>query len=82
MQRRVGSADEKHTDYAHNLNPTMELGYWKWALETAQEVLHDLLRANDRRVTIDEIQKRVAEHYNIRLADRYLRTQSCSGYIH
>jgi hypothetical protein len=33
----VSSADEKHTDYAHNLNPTMELGYWKWALETAQE---------------------------------------------
>jgi hypothetical protein len=25
----VSSADEKHTDYAHNLNPTMELGYWK-----------------------------------------------------
>ena len=33
----VASAEEKHTDYAHNLNPTMELGYWKWALETAQE---------------------------------------------
>jgi hypothetical protein len=33
----VSSADEKHTDYVHNLNPTMELGYWKWALETAQE---------------------------------------------
>jgi hypothetical protein len=33
----VGTADEKHTDYAHNLNPTMELGYWKWALETAQQ---------------------------------------------
>jgi protein-glucosylgalactosylhydroxylysine glucosidase len=32
----VASADEKHTDYAHNLNPNMELGYWKWALETAQ----------------------------------------------
>ena len=41
------------------------------AMETAQEVLHDLLRANDRRVTIDEIQKRVAEHYNIRLADMH-----------
>src|SRR3546814_7120379 len=27
-------------------------------LETTQEVLHDLLRANDRRVTIEEIQKR------------------------
>ena len=40
-------------------------------IESAQEVLHDLLRANDRRVTIDEIQKRVAEHYNIRLADMH-----------
>ncbi|CAK0752739.1 Chromosomal replication initiator protein DnaA [uncultured Gammaproteobacteria bacterium] len=38
-------------------------------LETTQEVLADLLRANDRRVTIDEIQKRVAEHFNIKLAD-------------
>jgi chromosomal replication initiator protein len=40
-------------------------------IEMAQEVLHDLLRANDRRITIDEIQKRVAEHYNIRLADMH-----------
>ncbi|MDH5410147.1 MAG: chromosomal replication initiator protein DnaA, partial [Alphaproteobacteria bacterium] len=38
-------------------------------LENAQEVLHDLLRANDRRVTIEEIQKRVAEHFNIKLAE-------------
>jgi chromosomal replication initiator protein len=34
-------------------------------------VLHDLLRANDRRVTIEEIQKRVAEHFNIRVADMH-----------
>ena len=40
-------------------------------LETTQEVLQDLLRANDRRVTIDDIQRRVAEHYNIRLADMH-----------
>jgi hypothetical protein len=33
----IGSGDEKHSDYRHNLNPTMELGYWKWTLETAQE---------------------------------------------
>jgi chromosomal replication initiator protein len=37
--------------------------------ESAQEVLHDLLRANERRVTIDEIQRRVAEHFNIKLAE-------------
>ena len=35
-------------------------------LETTQEVLHDILRAHDRKVTIEEIQKKVAEHYNIR----------------
>jgi chromosomal replication initiator protein len=39
------------------------------SIETAQEVLHDLLRANDRRITIDDIQKQVAAHYNIRIAD-------------
>ena len=38
-------------------------------LDTAQEVLHDILKAHDRRVTIDEIQRRVAEHYNMRIGD-------------
>jgi chromosomal replication initiator protein len=41
------------------------------SIETAQEILHDLLRANDRRVTIEEIQKRVAEHFNIRISDMH-----------
>ncbi len=39
------------------------------ALETAQDLLHDVLKANDKRVTIEEIQRRVAEHWNIRLTD-------------
>jgi chromosomal replication initiator protein len=38
-------------------------------LETTQEVLQDLLRAHDRRVTIEEIQKQVAAHFNIRISD-------------
>jgi chromosomal replication initiator protein len=41
------------------------------SLEGAQEVLHDILRASDRRVTIEEIQKKVAEHFAIRLADMH-----------
>jgi chromosomal replication initiator protein len=41
------------------------------SLETTQEILHDLLRAHDRRVTIEEIQKRVAEHFNIRISDMH-----------
>ena len=39
------------------------------SIESAHDVLHDLLRANNRRVTIEEIQKKVAEHFNIRLSD-------------
>ena len=38
-------------------------------LEGAQELLHDLLRANERRVTIEEIQRKVAQHFNIKLAE-------------
>jgi len=38
-------------------------------LESAQELLRDLLRSCERRVTIDEIQRRVAEHFNIRLSE-------------
>jgi chromosomal replication initiator protein len=40
-------------------------------LANTQEVLHDLLRASDRHITIEEIQKRVAEHYNIRISDMH-----------
>jgi chromosomal replication initiator protein len=38
-------------------------------LESTQDLLQDLLRASNRRVTIEDIQKKVAEHYNIRLSD-------------
>ena len=38
-------------------------------LEAAQELLQDLLRAHDRRLTMEEIQKRVAEHFKIRISD-------------
>ena len=38
-------------------------------LETAQDLLQDLLRAHDRRLSMEEIQKRVAEHFKIRISD-------------
>ncbi|MCH7941873.1 MAG: chromosomal replication initiator protein DnaA [Proteobacteria bacterium] len=40
-------------------------------LEATQEILQDVLRAHDRRITIEEIQKRVAAHFNIRLGDMH-----------
>ena len=38
-------------------------------LELAQDCLSDILRASERKATIEEIQRRVAEHYNMRLSD-------------
>ena len=38
-------------------------------LELAQDCLADILRASSRKITIEEIQRRVSEHYNIRLSD-------------
>ena len=38
-------------------------------LELAQDCLSDILRANDRKVTVEEIQRKVSDHYNIRLSD-------------
>lgn len=38
-------------------------------VDMAREVLRDLLRASERRITIDEIQRKAAEYFNIRLAD-------------
>ena len=34
-----------------------------------EEVLTDVLRANQRRITIDEIQRKVSDHYRIRHAE-------------
>jgi len=39
------------------------------SIEMAQEILKDVLRAADRRITIEEIQKAVVEYYGLRMAD-------------
>ncbi|MDG1128596.1 chromosomal replication initiator protein DnaA [Seohaeicola saemankumensis] len=38
-------------------------------MELTQDCLADVLRASERKITIEEIQRRVSEHYNIRLSD-------------
>ncbi len=38
-------------------------------LDMTQECLADILRASERKVTIDEIIRKVADHYNLRLTD-------------
>ncbi|MFN4171309.1 MAG: chromosomal replication initiator protein DnaA [Pseudorhodobacter sp.] len=38
-------------------------------MDLTQDCLADILRASDRKLTIEEIQRKVAEHYNVRLSD-------------
>lgn len=38
-------------------------------LELTQDCLADVLRASERKVSVEEIQRQVADHYNIRLSD-------------
>jgi chromosomal replication initiator protein len=38
-------------------------------LDTANECLADLIRQHDRKVTIEEIMRKVAEHYCLRMSD-------------
>ena len=38
-------------------------------MDLTQDCLADILRSSDRKVTIDEIMRKVAEHYNIRMSD-------------
>ena len=38
-------------------------------LDVAQDCLADVLRASERKITVEEIQRKVSEHYNIRLSD-------------
>ena len=38
-------------------------------MDLTQDCLSDVLRASDRKISIDEIQRKVSEHFNIRLSD-------------
>jgi chromosomal replication initiator protein len=45
-------------------------------LPLAQEILHDLLQTEDKPITIEMIQKFVADHYNVKLADLKAKNNS------
>ena len=38
-------------------------------IDVAKQLLHDLLKANDKKVSVEDIQKKVAEYFNIRFND-------------
>jgi chromosomal replication initiator protein len=69
IAHRISSSVRELEGALNRLVAHSELVGRELTIEATQELLRDVLRANDRRVTIDDIQRRVAEHYNIRLAD-------------
>ena len=38
-------------------------------IETARQILHDIFKANSKTISIEEIQKKVAEYFNIKFSD-------------
>lgn len=60
--RELEGALNRVVAYATLLGRTIDMDF-------AQETLADLLRANQRRITIEEIQRRVSDHYRIRQAE-------------
>ncbi|TZG29642.1 chromosomal replication initiator protein DnaA [Sphingomonas montanisoli] len=60
--RELEGALNRVVAYANLSGKTVDIDF-------TQEVLADILRANQRRVTIDEIQRRVCDHYRIRQAE-------------
>lgn len=45
-------------------------------VDSTFEVLQDLFRANDRRISVEEIQKRVADHFGVKVAEMYSARRS------
>jgi chromosomal replication initiator protein len=48
-------------------------------LESTQRLLKDLLRANDKKLTIEDIQTKVAEHFNVRVSDMHSARRARGG---
>lgn len=48
------------------------------SIDTVQDVLQDLLRANDKRLTVEDIQRAVANHYNVKMSDMHSARRSVS----
>ncbi len=45
-------------------------------MDTVQDVLSDLLRSHDKRITVEDIQRAVANHYNVKMSDMHSARRS------
>ncbi len=71
LAQKITSSVRELEGALNRLVANAELTNRQLTVEVAQDLLYDLLRANDRRVSVDDIQRKVAEHYNIRISDMH-----------
>jgi chromosomal replication initiator protein len=71
LAHRITSNVRELEGALNRITANMQLVGREITLESAQDELRDLLRSCDRRVTIDEIQRRVSEHFNIKQAEMF-----------
>ena len=69
LAHRISSNVRELAGALTRLSANVQLVGGEISLELAHTLLHDLLRARERRITIEEIQKQVADHYQIRFSD-------------
>ena len=69
LARRISSNVRVLEGALNRLFATAELVGRDITPEMAADCLSDMLRSHDRKITMDEIQRRVADRYNLRLAD-------------
>jgi len=69
VAQRITSNVRELEGALNRLAAQAQLGGRAITLDSANAALGDLLRANERRISIEDIQKLVADHFNIRLAD-------------
>ena len=69
LARKISSNVRELEGAFRRLIAHIELVHRPITIDTARQLLHDLLRINERRVTVEEIQKKVAEYFNIKFND-------------
>jgi len=66
---KTDQSDHRHSRYASLTGTAITLA-------SAQQVLRNIIASQEKRVTIDLIQKRVSEHFNLRELDLKMRSNT------
>ncbi len=69
LARKISSNIRELEGAFRRLCAHIELVNRPLTMETAKQILHDILKSNNKRISVEEIQKKVSEYFNIKLSD-------------